>query len=167
MQIFNLEFNTGFKRTLLAFAAISIFSVSQALPAYAEDTMPEKRFSLGGGLGVTQLAGSSQAFVSAGLEFEYRVTSLIGLGAFSNYVFASPGVGIVGLPQVYIHPLGGDWYINVAPMAQFGGGADTRFGARVGTRIPLQLGSAMIIPQVSVDFIGGGQNWMYGLGVAI
>ena len=151
----------------MAFTAIAILSASMAQSAHAEDSMPEKRFSLGGGLGVTQLAGSSQAFVSAGLEFEYRVTPLLGLGAFSNYVFASPGVGIVGLPQVYIHPLGGDWYINVAPMAQFGGGADTRFGARVGTRIPLQLGSATIIPQVSVDFIGGGQNWMYGLGVAI
>lgn len=157
MKLF--KFNSWVVGCVLVLASLGLnFSAS------AE--MPDKRLSLNGGLGITQLSGSNQAFVAAGLEFEYRLTEYWGAGAFGNYVFSSPGVGILGAPQVYFHPLAGDWYINAAPMFQFGGGS-TQVGARIGTRVPLLLGSVLLVPQVAVDFIGGGQNWWYGLSIGI
>jgi hypothetical protein len=145
----------------------ALFTMPAKLMAAPPTDAEYRRFALSGGVGVTQLAGSNQASVSAGLEFEYRLEPMWGVGAFGSYVFASPGIAQIGFPQVYLHPLGGDWYINAAPIAQFGGAAGTQFGLRVGTRAPLHFGVFMIVPQVAIDFIGGGRNLMFGIGIGV
>lgn len=121
------------------------------------------RFGLG--LGVAQL-GDSKAYVAVGAEYEYRLSPMWGLGGFANYVFSNPGVTLAGLPMVYFHPLEDDWYINASPIVQFGAG-DTEYGARVGTRIPIYMGPVAVVPQISVDFIAGHRNLIFGLGIGI
>jgi hypothetical protein len=122
---------------------------------------------LGVGVGVAQIGDSSHTYVAIGGEYEYRMDDYLGLGTSFTYVFSDPNYTLLALPQAYLHPLKGDWYINAAPLFQFGGGIGTHVGARVGTRLPLYLGALTIIPQVNVDFINGGRNLLFGIGLAI
>ena len=121
---------------------------------------------LGIGVGIAQVK-DSDAFFTVGGEYEYRMDSHFGLGTSFNYIFSNPNLVYVAVPQGYFHPLAGDWYINAAPLFQFGGGMGTHVGARIGTRMPLNLGALSIIPQVNVDFINGGRNLLFGVGLAI
>lgn len=155
MRIKNLP---GF---FLVFFVTASLLLSSANNAQAE--FMGHRFGLG--LGVAQL-GDSKTYVAAGAEYEYRVMPMLGLGGFANYVFSSPGITLIGLPMVYFHPLENDWYINASPIAQFGTG-NTEYGVRFGTRIPIELGPVAIIPQASVDFIGGRKYLIFGLGIGI
>ncbi len=124
-------------------------------------------FRLSGGLGIVTASNSSGTDLSAGLEFEYRMHEFMGLGGFGTYVFSNPGFTLVGLPEVFLHPLAGDWYVSAAPIVEFGGGLGTHWGARLGTRIPFSIGALSLVPQVSVDFINGGKLWSFGLGISI
>lgn len=122
---------------------------------------------LGIGVGIAQVGDSSHSYFAIGGEYEYRMDDFFGLGMSGNYVFSDPAFGLLAVPQGYLHPLAGEWYINAAPLFQFGGGLGTHLGIRVGTRLPLHLGALSIIPQVNIDFINGGRNLLFGIGIAI
>jgi hypothetical protein len=146
------------KAVLLLTASLFVSQASNA------DLGPHR---LGIGVGIAQVGDSSHTYFAVGGEYEYRIESLFGLGTSFNYVFSDPNFMLLALPQAYLHPLGGDWYINAAPLFQFGGGLGTHLGFRVGTRLPLSLGVVSIIPQVNIDFINGGRNLLFGIGIAI
>mgnify|MGYP000555958411 CR=1 FL=1 len=146
--------------TVLAAAA---FAFTTSSVANAE--IDGHRLSIGAG--VVQLGDSSHTYFALSGEYEYRLDPMLGLGTFVNYVFSDPGVTLIGLPEVFFHPLSNGWYINAAPIAQFASGYSTHFGVRLGTRIPIELGALSIIPQVAVDFINGGRNLIFGLGISI
>ena len=113
------------------------------------------------------MRGDPLIFLSSGAEFEYRVDSILGVGAFGNYIFANPGISLIGVPEVFVHPLGGDWYINAAPIFEIGTNIGTHVGLRIGTRVPIALGAISLIPQVAVDFIDGQRNLILGFGIQI
>ena len=138
---------------------ISSFGISAPAHAYGY------RLSLG--VGVAQLNNPSETDLTIGAEFEYRTNPFLGLGAFGNYIFSTPGISILGLPEFFFHPLGGDWLFNAAPIVKFGSSVGTNFGARVGTRFPIPLGLLTLIPSVAVDFISGGRDLIFGLGIQI
>jgi hypothetical protein len=126
----------------------------------------DSRFSLGAGVAIFNTGNnSSTAYFEAGAEYEKRVDPMLGIGGFVNYVFSSPGFAIVGLPEGFLHPLGGEWYLSAAPIIEFGGGFNTEVGARIGTRIPLPLGAIELIPTFAVDFINGGEDYLVGIGI--
>lgn len=155
----------NFCRFLLVLFATPTF-VTAVLFTTAESAHAEyngHRFGLG--VGVAQLS-DNKTYVAVGAEYEYRLEPMLGIGGFANYVFSTPGLTLIGLPMVYFHPLSNDWYINAAPIAQFGG-SKTEYGVRLGTRIPIALGPVSIVPQASVDFIAGGRNLIFGLGIGI
>jgi len=119
------------------------------------------------GAGVIHLSNPSETEFEVGGEYEYNLNAFFGVGAQVNYIFSTPSITLLGAPEGFVHPLGGDWYISGSPLFEFASGMSTQVGARFGTRVPLPLGFMTLIPSVAVDFIGGGTDYMFGLGISI
>jgi hypothetical protein len=137
--------------------------ISAPLDANATLEKEGHRFSLSGGL--VSIEDKTSFAVSA--EYEYRVDPLYGIGAQGSYVFSSLAVTQLAAPGFYLHPLSGEWYISAAPVFYFASGADTLAGARFTTRMPLLIKIMTLTPTLGVDFIRGGPNYIFGLGIAI
>ena len=123
----------------------------------------DNRFSLSGG--VIVLTKPSRTVFQLGAEYEHRADAFIGYGLQGNYLFTTPGIGLLAAPMAYLHPIGTDWFIAAAPLFEFNSGVTV--GGRVSTRLPISVGIISFIPSGSVDFIGGRQNFIFGLGVQI
>lgn len=151
------------KRTLPALALLAFFAA--AAPAQAEIQRGDHRFGLTGGLMV--LKNPDQTAFSVAAEYEYRLTPVVGLGLQASHLFAHIAVTMLSAPAVYVHPLAGDWFISAAPVFYFISGLDTRAGARLATRMPLDIDVLTLTPSFGVDFIEGGPNYFFGLGISI
>jgi hypothetical protein len=125
----------------------------------------QQRLSLG--VGVVAMSNSSQTNFTVSGDYEYRVDPLLGLGVAANYVFSNPGIALIAIPDVFFHPLAGDWYVSAAPLIEFGSSAGTNVGVRLGTRIPLPLGPITLVPSFAVDLMNGWQNYIFGLGLQL
>jgi hypothetical protein len=141
---------------------ISTFTASTAFAEYEGH-----RLGIGIGLAQVETDNTSNSYLAIGAEYEYRFEPYWGLGFAGNYILSDPNFTRLAAPQVYFHPLEGSWYINAAPLFQFGGGGSTKVGARLGTRLDLSLGPVSIIPQINIDFIDSGHTWIFGIGIAI
>jgi hypothetical protein len=91
----------------------------------------DQRLSIGAGF--VTMSNPSQTSFELGAEFEHRLDPLLGLGVSANYIFSSPGVTLVAVPDVFFHPLAGEFFLSAAPLLEFGWGTGTNVGARVGT----------------------------------
>lgn len=131
-------------------------------PAWADCS---HRLSVGAGL--THIADPSETSFSIGAEYECRMNPIVGVGGFANYIFTDPGITHVGAPEVFIHPLGGDFYVAASPLVEFGSRVGTHFGARVSSLLPIPLGVLILVPSFAVDFIRGTQIYWFGLGISI
>ncbi len=120
---------------------------------------------IGLGVGVVHRDTPSDTNFSIGGEYECRLNPIVGLGAFFNHVFDDPSYSLIGVPQILVHPLGGDFFVAGSPVMQFGSGIATKLGLRLNTRVPLPLGLFILVPSFAVDFIDGGRNYWFGLGL--
>ncbi len=136
--------------------AASLFSVSGRADY-------QQRFSLG--VGVVTMNNPSQTNLEVGAEYEYRLDPLLGLGASGNYIFSNPSITLLAVPDFFVHPIATDWLISGAPLFEFGSGTGTHLGIRLGTRIPIPFGSFALVPAFAVDFINGGRDYLFGLGI--
>ncbi len=119
---------------------------------------------LGVGVGVVHQEQPSETNFSMGAEYECRASAFLGIGAFGNHIFSDPSVSLLGAPQIFLHPLGGDFYLAGSPIMQFGA-YGTHLGLRLSTRLPLPLGLFILVPSFAVDFIRGQRNYWFGLGL--
>ncbi|MDR3605750.1 MAG: hypothetical protein P4M08_00040 [Oligoflexia bacterium] len=125
----------------------------------------DQRLSVG--LGFAQLNNPSQTAFALGAEYEYRPDPMLGIGAVGNYIFANPGITFLGAPDLFLHPLATDWLLSASPIVEFGSSVGTHVGVRLGTRIPIPLGSIAIVPEFAVDIISGGPGYLFGFGIEI
>lgn len=124
----------------------------------------QQRLSLG--VGVVSVSSPSQISFAVNGEYEYRLNSAIGLGTGANYVFSSPALVLVAVPEVFLHPFGGEFFVSAAPLIEYRPGLGTNLGARLGTRLPIELGAVKVLPTFSVDLANGGVlDMMIGLGI--
>jgi hypothetical protein len=142
---------------------IGLLALSLSTSAYAAIEKDGHRFSLSGGLVVV----NEQSSFALSAEYEYRIQEFYGIGGQASYVFSSQAFSQVAAPRFYLHPLQGDWYISASPVFYFGSGMDTLVGARLTTRMPLEINILTLIPTVGIDMIKGGPNYIFGLGIAI
>ncbi len=133
--------------------------------------------------GETPEGGSGTAF-TLGLDYERRLTRIIGLGLLSDYV--AGGVGrafFLGVP-LFVHPVGG-LGLTLAPGVEFekeeaedletrSSGAEeahtsTHFAFRLGAYYSFPLPSRFsLVPQFNADLISGkGTTLVYGLAFGI
>lgn len=143
---------------------LSILLISVLAPFSANADYTHR---LGLGIGVVHLNNPSQTSFELGGEYEYRFEPILGVGTQVNYIFSSPSIVLLAIPVLYVHPLAGDWIIHGSPIFEFGSGISTQVGVRLGTRIPIPLGVITILPSVAVDFIGGGEDLIFGVGIQI
>lgn len=122
---------------------------------------------LGIAAGLVHLDQPSGTHFEAGAEYECRMDPIFGLGGFANYIFSNPSVTFVGLPELFVHPLAGDFFVAGSPLMETGSEVGTHFGVRLSTRLPIPLGILIFVPSFAVDFINGGRNYWLGLGIAI
>ena len=122
---------------------------------------------LGLGAGVVQQDHPDETSLAIGAEYECRFSRFWGLGAFADHVFATPEFSQAGAPQVFLHPLGGDFYVAFSPLLEFGTAIGTHFGTRLSTRLPIPLGVFTLVPSFAVDFIRGGHKYWLGLGIGL
>jgi hypothetical protein len=155
----------GVKSEMMKTIKSLLIGLSLVISSWAGAEVAGHRLSAG--LGVAKFDDNSSAYLTVSGEYEYRLYPALGMGMFANYIFSNPNITLVGVPEIFLHPLTTDWYINAAPIAQFGSGRDTQYGVRVGTRAPLTFGVLSVVPSVNVDFINGQKNWFFGLGVGI
>ncbi len=116
---------------------------------------------------------------SLGVDYEYRISDLIGTGLIAEYVFTGEGEAIVGIP-LFLHPVG-NLKALVAPIAinaekhehNDGHGHDHHetekewhFGARIGLAYDFHLGKLSIGPSVSTD-IANTTALVYGIAIGI
>jgi hypothetical protein len=125
------------------------------------------RHRLGIGAGVVHLDTPNETDFEVGAEYECRMDSILGVGGFVDYIFSNPGITLIGVPQMYLHPFGGDFYLAASPLLETGSAVGTHVGARLSTRVPIPIGSIAIVPSFAVDFINGGNIYWFGLGIAI
>lgn len=149
----------SYSRVFLLFLP-AIFSTLNAANANYEHR-------LAAGAGITHRENPSVTAFTLGAEYEYRFDPFLGSGVFANYIFSNPSIFLLGIPMVFVHPLAGDWFVSASPIMETSSGLDTAFGVRLGTRIPLPLGILIFTPTFSVDFIRGGRNYIFGLGIGI
>ena len=79
---------------------------------------PEGRLSLG--VGIITLGKPSQTGAEISAEYEHRYSKQLGYGGMISYVFVSSGVTMLGIPEGFLHPLGGDWILYGMPLIEMG-----------------------------------------------
>ena len=121
------------------------------------------RLSLGAG--ITQTFNPNETNFSVGAEYEYSIDPFLGIGASASYIFTTPGVTVLGAPEIFFHPLGGDWIVDASPIMILASGMDTKIGAHVGTRLPIPLGLVTLVPIIGADFFSGGHYLSFGVGI--
>ncbi len=119
------------------------------------------RFEIGAGI----IVSSAQSSFELGAEYEHRMEELFGVGATGNVIFSNPALTLIAVPNFFLHPLGNGFLVSAAPLVQFTSVGGTSFGSRFGTRIPIPLGNAVLIPEAAIDFIAGGPITVIGLGI--
>jgi hypothetical protein len=117
--------------------------------------------------GVAEIKNPSGTDFTLGIEYEYRMSPLLGIGAFGSYIFSTPGITFIGWPQLSLHPFSTEFLVSVSPVVETGGDVGSHVGVRFGTRLPIPLGAIAIIPTFAIDLISGGPNYIYGLGIQI
>jgi hypothetical protein len=122
---------------------------------------------LGVGAGLVHIEGPSMTKFEIGAEYECRLDAFLGVGGFGNYIFADPGITLLGAPEIFVHPLAGKFYVAASPLIEFGSSVGTHVGARLATRIPLPLGLFILVPSFAVDFINGTRIYWFGLGIGL
>jgi hypothetical protein len=110
--------------------------------------------------GVTQHGGDAGA--SIGLEYEYRVNPLFGIGAFGEYAGGEIDTWVFGIPG-FIHPYAG-WFIRLAPGLEFEG-SETLYFFRTGVGYEFELSPRWgLAPEFNMDILEGNKTeFVYGL----
>lgn len=144
-----------------SFAALAVVVGLIPLSASADY---QQRLTLGAGL--WHMGSPSQTDFELGGEYEYKVDPFFGIGAGGNYIFSSPGTGLVAAPEVFFHPFTTDFFVSASPLFQFGDNLGTKAGVRFGTLVPIPMGVMTLLPSLDVDLVGGSTNLIFGIGFA-
>ena len=151
-------------KTSTAAVLVALSCVCGVSAAKADYT---SRLDLSAGVAQIKNPNQDESDFTLGVEYEYRMSPLLGIGAFGSYVFSNPGITFIGWPQVSVHPFSTEFLVSVSPVVETGGDVGSHVGVRFGTRLPIPLGVVSIIPTFAIDLISGGPNYIYGLGIQI
>jgi hypothetical protein len=131
--------------------------ISDAVAESESIEFPNKLSLFGG---VTQ--ESSEIGASLGLEYEYRLNQLWGIGGLVEYAGGDFDVWVLGIPA-FIHPYAG-WFIRLAPGLEIEE-SESSFLFRAGVGYDFELLPRWsLAPEFNADFIEGGDTLLvYGL----
>jgi hypothetical protein len=156
-----------YRRILLGIIIVLITlnsaALSDELEATSDSATIENRNKIILFGGVTQDGGEVGA--SIGLEYEYRINPLFGIGAFGEYAGGDFDTWVFGIPG-FIHPYAG-WFIRLAPGLEFEG-SETLYLFRTGVGYEFELSPRWgLAPEFNVDLLEGGKTeFVYGLSLS-
>jgi hypothetical protein len=98
-----------------------------------------------------------------GVDYEYRLTQLLGLGAVVEYAFEDiDALTLLGVADVHV------WRglaIQTGPGVEFIGGESPEFVYRIGALYEFEIESFTLAPQVHYDATTGEDAVVYGISV--
>ena len=129
--------------------------------AESEGIEHRSRLTLFGG--VTQ--DGSDTGASFGLEYEYRIRQLWGIGGLAEYAGGDFDSWVIGVP-VFIHPYAG-WFVTLVPGVEFED-SESSFLFRAGMGYDFDLWPRWSLsPEINADFVEGGDTKLvYGLSLS-
>ncbi|MGB5215919.1 MAG: hypothetical protein WBN88_20025 [Anderseniella sp.] len=136
----------------------SVSAKAADLEEYSPEEI-EKRHHVEVFLGNTHTEEGNDAF-SFGAQYEYRLSSLIGIGILGEYAFENIDAWVVGAPLT-IHP-GAGWQLVAMPGVEIED-SETKFLFRAGVGYEFELEQFSIKPEVNADFVGGDVNLVFGV----
>jgi len=140
------------------------FVVLTIEPAYSEESDNiTHRHHVALFLGNTQ-DGSENGF-SVGIDYEYRLTELFGIGGLVEYADGDFDSWVAAIP-LFIHPYKG-FVLLVAPGLEYEDSED-EFLVRTGIAYEIEFGEKWTIsPELNVDFVDGEEKFVYGVSVGL
>ena len=111
-------------------------------------------------VGITDDRGDN-AF-SMGLDYEYHLSELIGVGGLLDVAGSDVRSFVVGVP-VFFHPVGG-LLLLAAPGVEHQNDGSNEFLIRIGVGWEFEAGERFtIIPIANIDFVDGDKVYVYGV----
>ena len=99
---------------------------------------------------------------TVGLDYEYRLTELLGVGALIDRAGGDILTTVAGA-AVFVHPCENARLFGVAANEHHHG--EDEFIVRLGVNYDIHVSAWTVSPVVEVDFLEHGENWIYGLGI--
>ncbi len=109
-------------------------------------------------LGNTHAGGEDKFTV--GVDYEYRLTPIFGVGGLVDHASGDHDATIVG-GALFVHPWGNS-RVLLAPGIEHAHGHN-EFLVRVGVSYDFHIGRLTVSPTLNVDFVDGEENTVYGL----
>lgn len=98
-----------------------------------------------------------------GLDYERRLTPVVGVGAVLDLVLEGQREGILGLP-VFLHA--GSFTFQIAPGGErIRDGRDWSFVTRLGVLYDFEVGTMTLAPALFYDFTKEGGTWVVGINI--
>jgi hypothetical protein len=126
-----------------------------------ETEMLEHRHHIAVFLGNTHTEHDEDAF-TIGLDYEYRLTALLGIGALGEHAVKDIDTWVFGVPLA-LHP-GAGWRLVAMPGIEVHDG-ETEFLIRAGVGYEFEIDRLTIMPEFSADFVDSEVN--LGVGVSL
>ena len=110
-------------------------------------------------LGNTHDDHGEDAFTT-GLDYEYRLTDLLGIGALIDWAGGDMKSTVVGA-VLFVHPCKNARLLAAAGNEHRHG--EDEFIVRLGVGYDIHASDWTLSPLVEVDFLEHGENWIYGV----
>ncbi len=114
-------------------------------------------------IGNTHTEHGEDAF-TIGLDYEYRVSSLIGVGVLGEYAAGDIDTWVVGVPFA-LHPVAG-WRLTAMPGLEIHEG-ESAFLFRTGVGYEFELNEFTVMPEINADFVDGETNLFFGASIGV
>jgi len=153
---------TAFAALMLIIAVHHFFAAEEAHGAHDESGhyhLNSVGLFLGGTYEDTH-HGSESGF-AIGFSYERRLSALLGVGGFYEYVGGDFDKWSIGVP-LFVHPYHA-WRLQLAPGLEHREGED-EFLFRIGVAYDFMISKQWAIaPEVNVDFVDGEEAFVFGL----
>jgi len=101
---------------------------------------------------------------SIGVDYEYRLNPLLGLGGIAEYTGGEHETAIAAA-ALFIHPFK-MLRLVLGPGFEFEGD-EKEFLLRVGAAYQILVGKLTLAPELNVDFVDGNENLVYGISLGL
>ena len=138
-------------------------ALSADLEADQGEEFLEYRHHIAVSLGNTHTEENEDAF-TIGLDYEYRLSSLVGVGVLGEYATEDLNTWVVGGPFA-LHP-GAGWRLVAMPGIEIADD-ETEFLFRVGAGYEFEIERFTLMPEVNADFVDGETNLFFGASLGL
>jgi hypothetical protein len=145
------------------FAGLMLAASLSAPAAAQEPAHASKPHHLSVVIGATNIPDADETAFTLGLDYEYRVSKVLGLGFVAEHAFgAVDSTTLLGVADIHLTE---GLAIQIGPGVEFVGD-ETFFVTRLGVVYELEVGKAFTLsPQLHYDFSSGEDAIVFGIAI--